>query len=144
MRYRMITFLLVALGGCAHSPEAADRALVSAKVEQRMGQPIGPGALPDKIILPANLDAEHKLSEDQAVLIALWNNPAFQELLVDLQLTKADLIQAKLLPNPEVLYYFAAWEKPFRYLVDFPIESLWLRPIRIKAARRESAALPTV
>ena len=116
-----VPMLLAVLAGCVHLPPSADRAQVSQRVEQRMGLAMGPCTMPDKIVMPANLAANEKLSEDQAVLIALWNNPLFQEMLVDLKLTKADLVQANLLPNPEVLYYFSAPDKPFRYLADFPI-----------------------
>lgn len=134
-----VPMLLAVLAGCVHLPPSADRAQVSQRIEQRMGHSLGSCAIPDKIALPENLDIFQKLSEDQAVLIALWNNPLFQEMLVDLKLTKADLVQANMLPNPEVLYYFSAPDKPFRYLADFPIEALWLRPIRLKAAEQENA-----
>src|SRR6185437_9872357 len=55
-----------------------------------------------------------------------------------LGVARGDLITAGLLPNPTVLYYFSAPFKPYRYLIDFPMESLWLRPIRLKSARREA------
>jgi outer membrane protein, heavy metal efflux system len=48
------------------------------------------------------------------------------------------LIQAGLLPNPELVYLFPASDKPYRYAIDFPLEALWLRPIRVAAAERES------
>jgi cobalt-zinc-cadmium efflux system outer membrane protein len=79
------------------------------------------------------------LSEDEAVLIALWNNAAFLELLVELDLAAADLIEAGLLPNPEFVYFFPATDKPFKYAFEIPLEALWLRPIRLAAAQRESA-----
>ncbi len=131
--------LLAPLCGCIHQPPAQDRAAISYRVEQRMGTPIGPHAPPSKIVLPAGIEDGRKLGEDEVVLLALWNNPLFQETLVDLQLTRADLIQANLLPNPEALYYFSAPDKPYRYLVDFPIEALWLRPIRIRNAQWENS-----
>jgi cobalt-zinc-cadmium efflux system outer membrane protein len=130
--------VLIALAGCVHTPVVQDRNSISQRVEERMGYPVGPHAIPDKIVLPAGIESGRKLSEDEVVLLALWNNPLFLETLVELQLTRADLIQAKLLPNPEALYYFAAPEKAYRYLVDFPIESLWLRPIRIRNAQWEN------
>ena len=72
------------------------------------------------------------------MLIALWNNAAFQEQLVDWKIAHGDLVQAGLLPNPELYFVFSAVNKPFKYAVEFPIEALWLRPIRIAAAERES------
>ncbi len=88
--------------------------------------------------MPPGASLDDGLTEDEAVAIALWNNAAFQELLVDLGLARGDLIQAGLLPNPEFVYYWPMSDKPFKYLFDFPIESLWLRPIRLKSASKEA------
>ncbi len=71
-------------------------------------------------------------------MLALWNNPAFHEALVDLDLTKADLVQAGLLPNPEFIYFWSAVGKPFKYAIEFPIEALYLRPLRLKATAAEN------
>ena len=104
-----------------------------------MGQPIGPHAPSDKMVIPAGIELGRKLSEDEVVLLALWNNPAFLETLVELQLTRADLIQANLLPNPEVVYFFDVPDKPFKYAAELPLEAFWLRPIRIRNAQWENA-----
>jgi cobalt-zinc-cadmium efflux system outer membrane protein len=90
------------------------------------------------LCLPNGAALEDGLAEEEAVLIALWNNAFFQETLVDLDLAASDLVQAGLLPNPEIVYFFPASDKPFKYAIDFPLEALWLRPIRIAAAERES------
>src|SRR5262245_10729549 len=90
------------------------------------------------LLIPPGGEFDHVVSEDEAVAFALWNNAAFNEALTDLKLARADLIQAGLLPNPEFAWWFGVTDKPFKYLFDFPIESLWLRPVRLKAARRES------
>jgi cobalt-zinc-cadmium efflux system outer membrane protein len=126
------------LAGCA-TPPGADRAQVSQAVGSRFGQTVATRApRPDNVIVPESLAAGAPLSEEQAVVLALWNNALFHENLVELDLTKADLVQAGLLPNPEFVYYWPAPDKPFKYLIDFPIESLWLRPLRIKAAAAEN------
>ena len=100
-------------------------------------------SLPDKascgqFVMPPGASLADGLTEDEAISIALWNNAAFQELLADLGIARGDLITAGLLPNPEFVYYWGTPEKPFKYLFDFPIEALWLRPIRIKSAAREA------
>jgi len=112
---------------------------MSSTVSERFGAPLGPPAPVDRLVVPPGVEAGKPLAEDEAVLLALWNNPAFLELLVDLKLTRADLVQAGLLPNPEIVYTFSAPEKPFKYLIEMPIEVLWLRPIRIAAAEQENA-----
>lgn len=131
------------LTGCTTLRQALnpgfEKSTVSAKVEERMGVGVGPGPCPPwQLILPNGACLEDGLDEEEAVLIALWNNAAFQELLLDLGVARGDLITAGLLPNPTFLYYFNVPFKPYRWLVDFPLESLWLRPIRIRAARREA------
>jgi cobalt-zinc-cadmium efflux system outer membrane protein len=128
--------LVGVLAGC-HLPPARDRLDVSDAVEQRTGQPLGP-APPVGVVLPEGIEFAQSISDDQAVLIALWNNAAFQELLVELQITRADLVQAGLLPNPEGAYFFPAPDKPLKYAFDLPIEALWLRPIRLAIAGRDN------
>ena len=130
--------LLSFLIGCASVRPGSDRNCVSADIAQRTGFPLGPAACPDELIWPNGAALEDGLTEEEAVLIGLWNNAAFQETLADLGIAHGDLIQAGLLPNPEVVYFFPVSEKPFKYLIDMPIEAIWLRPIRIAAAQREA------
>ena len=84
--------------GC-QLPSATDRGSVSQKITERTGLSVGPPRPLDQVIVPPGLALDQPIIEDHAVLLALWNNAAFQELLLDLQLTKADLIQAGLLPD---------------------------------------------
>ncbi|MCE9529869.1 MAG: TolC family protein [Planctomycetes bacterium] len=139
MRFGLLFITMVFLVGCVHLPRGRDRAGVSHAVEERTGMSLGQAVGINQLVIPAGLDQGKKLTEDEAVLIALYNNPAFQELLTDLALTKADLVQAGLLPNPEIIYFFGVPNKPFKYAVELPIEAIWLRPIRMKIAERENA-----
>ncbi len=134
-----VGFAMATLGnaGC-HTPPVAGVPTVSAKLADRFGQSVSDAKSPGQVCLPPGVALDGPLTEDAAISVALWNNPAFQELLADLGLARADLIQAGLLPNPEFVYYFGVTDKPFKYLFDFPIESLWLRPIRVKAAARDA------
>ena len=129
---------LPTLTGCQTAPPAPDRTTVAAHLTQRVGQTIPAHTGPAQVTLPPGAAFEDGLTEDEAVAIALWNNAAFQELLVDLGLARGDLIQAGLLPNPEFVYFFGVTDKPFKYLLDFPIEAIWLRPIRVKSAANEA------
>jgi cobalt-zinc-cadmium efflux system outer membrane protein len=114
---------------------------VSCKLEVRTGFALGSPGAKEGPVLPNGASLDHKLVEDEVVLIALWNNAAFQELLTEVHIARGDLIQAGLLPNPEVGYFFEVPHKPFKYVLDMPLESLWLRPIRMAAAGRESARI---
>lgn len=135
---RGLILACLAFAGCATSP-ACDRACVSQKVAGRFGQPLGAGPRADRVIVPDGIEYGRPLAEDQAVLLALWNNAALHEALVELDLTRADLVQAGLLPNPELFYSFPVPDRAYRYLLDFPIEALWLRPFRLKVAAADNA-----
>lgn len=133
-----IVVMAVHLTGCETTKGACGRSSVSCQLEQRTGYALGkeqptpcPPNLP-MVVLP------DPLTEETAVLLALYHNAAFQELLAELKITRADLVQAGLLPNPELGYFFHVPDKPFKYVVDFPIEAIWLRPIRIAAAHGEN------
>lgn len=126
------------LTGCQTAPCAPDRSTVAAHLTQRVGHDIPDCPEMGEITLPPGASLDDGLTEDEAISIALWNNAAFQELLVDLSIARGDLIQAGLLPNPEFAYFFPISEKPFKYVFDFPIEAIWLRPIRVRSAAREA------
>lgn len=129
---------LLAAVGCQTALNAPDRSTVAAHLTERVGHTVPTQTGPTEITLPPGGAFEDGITEDEAVAIALWNNAAFQELLSDLGISRGDLIQAGLLPNPELLLYFSVPDKPFRYLFDFALESIWLRPIRVKSAAREA------
>src|SRR5262245_51551343 len=129
---------MVAVAGCQTAPHAPDRTTVAAHLTQRVGHTVPAHTGPAQVTLPPGAAFEDGITEDEAVAVALWNNAAFQELLVDLGIARGDLIQAGLLPNPEFVYYWPMSGKPYKYLFDFPIEALWLRPIRIRSAAWEA------
>ena len=128
----------LAAAGCQTAPTAPDRATVSAALGQRVGHGVPGSVSPGDFTLPPGASLDDGITEDEAVAVALYNNAAFQELLADLGLTRGDLIQAGLLPNPEFLVYFPVTDKPVRYLFDFALESLWLRPVRVRGAAGEA------
>ncbi len=129
--------MLTILTGCQNTPTAQDRTSVATHLTQRFGQTIPETTEPGRVTLPPGSSLEDGLTEDEAISIALWNNAAFQELLVDLGISRGDLIQAGLLPNPELVYFFPMSDKPYKYLFDFPIEAIWLRPVRVQSAASE-------
>lgn len=129
----------VATTGCVGATKycLTDRSCVSSNLAARVGEGLGPGSCPRETQYPNGISLKDELTEEEAFLLALWNNAAFLELLTELGIAHGDLIQAGLLPNPEVAYFFPVSDKPFKYALDFPIEAIWLRPIRIAAAERE-------
>lgn len=128
-RARLTIALLPALfAGCVdlhvfHEQQQGVRSAVAERV-----------GMDGRLCIPGGVDLEDGLSESEAVQLALTNNAAFQELLADLGLAHSDLVQAGLLPNPEVVYYFPTDFKPYKYLFDFPIDAVILRPARVRVA----------
>ncbi len=134
----VIVAVVVGIAGCQTAPHAPDRTTVATHLGQRVGHTLPSHTVPGQIALPPGASLDDGITDDEAVAIALWNNAAFQELLVDLGLARGDLIQAGLLPNPEFVYFFGVTDKPFKYAFELPIEAIWLRPIRVKSAAKEA------
>jgi cobalt-zinc-cadmium efflux system outer membrane protein len=94
--------------------------------------------------MPPGVSLEAGLREDQAIVLALWNNSAFQELLVELDFARADLVQANQVPNPELWILSALGPKQLEYAVEWPVEALWLRPRRTEVAAEETLRITEV
>jgi cobalt-zinc-cadmium efflux system outer membrane protein len=121
---------LLAAGCLCHTTLQDDRELVVSAVRQR--------AVPDSnLVVPESVNLADGLSETEAVQLALRNNAAFQELLIDLGLAHADLVQAEQLTNPDFQYIFGTATKPFNYLIDLTVETIVLRPYRQRSAGAE-------
>ena len=121
------------LSGCVGSVVRSTD--VSADLERRSGYSV-PASEPGRSdLLPSTVSLEDGLSEDEAVTLALWNNASFQEALADLGLSRADLVQAGMLPNPTLSMLFPIGAKPLELTVKYPLETLLLRPRRVAAAR---------
>ncbi|MET0155901.1 MAG: hypothetical protein ABW189_07365 [Rickettsiales bacterium] len=112
---------ILLLSACAGGPT---RDNVIADVEKRSGFSIPKETEVGKITLPPAASLEDGITEDEAVSIALWNNAAFQETLVGLDVARGDLIQAGLLPNPIGSYTFSTDNKPFKYALEPVIKQI--------------------
>ena len=139
MRFLICGILLATVFGCAGTSTTHCRSDVSCRLRDRTGYSLNEGPCQDGLQWPNGASLEDGLTEEEAIVLALWNNGAFQEVLVECGLAHADLVQAGLLPNPEVIYFFPMDNKPFKYALEMPLEALWLRPIRVAAAEREVA-----
>ncbi|MBI1899658.1 MAG: TolC family protein [Planctomycetia bacterium] len=129
--------LLVLLVGCKAGPETCAPCQVSADVEARTGFAPGPhgnccaGTLPPDVVL------EDGVTEDEAVAVALWNSPAYRELLAELDISEAQLLEAGLLTDPVLTVLFPIGPKQLEFAVALPVEALWLRPVRVRAAEMD-------
>src|SRR5262245_44861833 len=139
-RLRLLVWCVLTLAlpgplGCV-APVGSEYPHVAGELHHRTGHaPEGEGLRP---LLPPGVDLGDGLSEDEVVRLALCNNAAFHEMLADLGLARADLIQAGLLSNPDLWLLSPVGVKQLEFAVTFPLEALWLRPARQDAAGRES------
>src|SRR5262245_32499214 len=97
--------LIACLGsGCIVSRSGLDQTWVADNLHERTGYlPSPPGAHTTDnadFCIPPGVDGSDGLSEEEAIALALANNTAFQSLLSELGLTRADILQARLIPNP--------------------------------------------
>ena len=128
----LFALAVLGLAGCATSHEDLGR--VSSSLGQRTGHEVT-NSEPGKLMLPSTVSLEDGLSEDEAVTLALWNNALFRETLADLGLSRADLVQAGMLPNPTFSMLIPVGAKPLELTAKYPLEILWLRPRRVAAAK---------
>jgi cobalt-zinc-cadmium efflux system outer membrane protein len=133
-----LVLLATTIAGCATCPPTCDRGCVAANLLERTAYNLHSGTSRGELILTNGAALDDGLTEDEAILVALWNNATFQTQLADLDIAYGDLVQAGLLPNPELVYFFPVSDKPFKYALEFPLEALWLRPIRVAATEREA------
>lgn len=137
--YLFLQVITIISSGCQSIPKTADKTAVLQKViayDQQLSNKTAYDIQP----IVVKLQAHAVLTETDAVLYALNNNAAFKSLLIDLKLASADLVNAGLLANPEVLFAFGVTNKPYRYAIDLPIELMWLRPIRLRSMKSEADA----
>ena len=102
-------------------------------MENRSGWTLG-DARTGEFTLPPGVQLNEGLTEEGAIRIALWNNAAFQETLADLGISRADLVQAGLLPNPTLSMLVPWGAKGLELTAKYPMEALWLRPRRVANA----------
>jgi cobalt-zinc-cadmium efflux system outer membrane protein len=77
---------------------------------------------------------EDGLTEDEAIQTALWNNAAYQELLADLGISRAQLLDAGLITDPQFVILFPLGPKQLEFTSYQAMDAIWLRPIRVRAA----------
>ena len=109
----------------------------SAELERRSGHQLGDSNA-GELAWPPGVSAADGLTEEELASLALWNNAAFRENLADMGLSRADIVQASMLPNPTVWTLFPGSVKPFELLLRYPVEVFWLRPARIEIAELEA------
>ena len=136
--FRMLFCGVIGLGlfhfcGCVTPHNSFERNRVSRDLEKRTGHPLlqTRSSVP---MIPGSVVPEVGLSESDAVTLALWNNPAYEELLCDLGLSHADVLDAHQLKNPDVSVLFPLGPKQWEFAVNVPLDSIVLRSARLELA----------
>lgn len=136
----VISLILLPVGGLAQAKtQSAD---VSKEVERRTGHPLHPetkstATKSAALTMPEGVSLDDGVTEDEAVAIALWSNPALQAEMTALGLARADVIQAGLLANPQLTMIFPFSFRILEAVANWPIEAIWQRPRRVAAAKLE-------
>jgi cobalt-zinc-cadmium efflux system outer membrane protein len=138
MRFPFPTLaLLLAAGGQLHGQS------VSEQLQQRTGFQLGISEGEKAFSLPPGVTSTERLSARDAVAIALWNNADLQADLAGLDVSRADLTEAALFKNPSLSTLLPVGPKPFELLLAWPIEELWQRKQRVKAAQLNADSVAT-
>ncbi len=131
-RNRVVALTLaVSAVGCATSGQAPGRDQVDEGIRSRTGLGLRPEE--SRASLPPDASLNDGLTPDEAVAIALWNNPAFEASLADLGLARADLVEAGLLKNPVLSLLLPVGPKQLEWTLQFAVDALWQRPRRVEA-----------
>ncbi len=137
LRQSVCLLCLVLAAGCV-SPTYLSRAHVSGDVLARTGYDLGPPTPACDLAFDEWVVWEDGLTEEEAIAVGLWNNPGYQELLADLDISQADIVLAAQLQNPQVLTMLPIGVKQWEFALYAPLDILWVRPVRISAAELES------
>jgi cobalt-zinc-cadmium efflux system outer membrane protein len=141
MPWRIFAVTLLVTAGCTPGGYVG-REVVADSVAHRTGYELPPSEVSCDALLPCAWPAEVNpadgLSEDEAATLALWGNPRFQEMLAQLGITWADLVQAGQLTNPQLWAVFPVGPKQLEFSLTFPLEALIQRPRRVAMARIEA------
>lgn len=128
--------LLIALcAGLTASGGRPCRAQQTLPLKERIARETARGSKTAPFTVPAGVTLGDGLTEDEAVAVALWNNPVFNSDLSALGFARADLREAGLLRNPVMSLLFPLGPKQFEATINFPVEVLWQRPRRVAAAK---------
>jgi cobalt-zinc-cadmium efflux system outer membrane protein len=126
----LIAASLLTVGCAATTPPAQTPSTLPA----RTGVPVRPDDTRGTA-MPPDVRLDDGLAQDEAVAIALWNNPDFQVQIAQLGFARADLVEAGLLRNPVLSLLLPLGPKQLEATLRWPIEVLWERPRRVAAAR---------
>ena len=133
-----LLLLLAGSIGCTLVGYTPGRQYISTTLQERTGHSLDSSGCSRDSFLPSFIDPDQGLTETDAVAIALWNSPAYAELLADLGLSRAEVIRAGELKNPDFSILFPVALKQLEFTINVPIETFLLRPSKIRLAELQA------
>ena len=135
-RYILVGALLLFGAGCESLDPAPDLAIARGLIENRLGHEV---AWSGSVEIPAGSD---RLTLDRATRLALARHPVIRSGMAQVAESRADLVQAGLLPNPVIQagYGFPLDGRgggPVMATIVQSLAALWLRPARVEAAEAD-------
>lgn len=130
--------MAVLAAGCASSGGLPDRTALDESLRERVSHGI---RVNDADAVPPGVNTDDGLSPEEAVALALWGNPSFLVTLDDLGFARADLIEARQIRNPVLSLLFPWGPKQLEATLQLPIDAIWQRPRRVKAAQFDADAI---
>jgi outer membrane protein, heavy metal efflux system len=118
---------------CAR-PQVPDPANVSSVVRQKTGAAEASATAASEWLADG-------LDRGEAVALALSRNPDFQADLAELGIAAASVSEVAQLRNPALTLLLPWGPKQLEATVRWPIDTLWLRPKRVAAARLDAEAV---
>jgi outer membrane protein, heavy metal efflux system len=143
LRAGVMGLVLVGCLGCHCKLPPSRRPSVDGDLASRTGFTLPPETCPGDQLLPDSISLDDGVTAEEAVSVAMWNNAAFQELLSELGVSRAQLFNAGLFPDPVAQMFFPIGPKQFELTVYQGMDVLWLRPIRQRAAQMDLDQLAT-
>jgi outer membrane protein, heavy metal efflux system len=122
---------LVLLSACASGNP--DRSAHVQRVSKGIGAALQTDG-PADASLPPGVQLDDGVSADEAVKIALWNNPGFRSRLLEVELARAGLVEASGLPDPVLGVVFPGDATQWKGTLSWPLQLLQM-PARIRSAR---------
>jgi cobalt-zinc-cadmium efflux system outer membrane protein len=133
MRILLVLVLPFFVTACA-TRSVFDKQYVSDKIKDKSGFDLA-DQYSDSLMIPPPVVLEDGLTEDESVSLALWNSPQLKVDLAALGFARADLIDAKMLPNPVFSLLFPVGPKQLEFTLSYYADILWQRPRKVAIAK---------
>lgn len=127
--------LFLLLAACKTRYQAT-RQTVSDRLKKETGFALSPQSNQNSAV-PPGTNVTDGIDENEAVSIALWNNPQMQADLAAIAVSQADVLDAGIVSNPLLRYLAPTGKVMASGYINFAFDFLFQRPARIRAAQTD-------